>query len=78
MSIVFSHSEPGRFLRWAYGTTELTNACHANDINDDWWKLFNRTAGSGYQPDLTELSPGWGYWVKVDSNQLWTAPYLAP
>ncbi len=40
----------------------LVYVYHADDSSDPW-KLFDRTAGGGYVPDLTVLAPGWGYWV---------------
>ena len=53
----------------------LVYAYHANDAADPW-KLFSRTAPV-WANDLTELAPGWGYWVKVNANHTWSVKYLA-
>jgi hypothetical protein len=52
----------------------LVYAFHALDITDPW-KLFNRT-GAPYANDLTQLTPGWGYWIKVIVNHIWSVTYL--
>jgi hypothetical protein len=31
------------------------------------WLLYDRT-GASYANKLTELTPGWGYWIKVSTN----------
>jgi len=41
----------------------------------DPWKLFDRTSPA-WSNDLTELSPGWGYWIKVSVNHTWNVNYL--
>ena len=51
-------------------------AYHANDSANPW-KLFDRTA-PGWSNDLTYLSPGWGYWVKVSVDHPWDVAYQAP
>jgi hypothetical protein len=48
----------------------LVYAYHAND-STDVWKLFNRT-GLPYANDLTQMAPGWGYWVKLIANKTWS------
>jgi hypothetical protein len=53
----------------------LVYAFHANDVTDPW-KLFNRT-GMPYANDLQQLTPGWGYWVKVTASHTWSVQYLA-
>jgi PKD repeat protein len=56
----------------------LVYAYHANDTIDPW-KLWDRTAwGLGFPQDLTDLSPGWGYWVQVSVYHPWDVAYLAP
>ena len=52
----------------------LVYAYHANDGTDPW-KLFNRT-GPPYANDLTQLTPGRGYWVKVNVDHTWSVNYL--
>jgi hypothetical protein len=52
----------------------LVYSFRAIDLTDPW-KLFNRT-GAPYANDLTELVPGWGYWVKVIVNSIWNVQYL--
>ncbi len=52
----------------------LTYAYHASDSADPW-KLFGRTSPV-WSNDLTALTPGWGYWIKVSATELlWTVPY---
>ena len=41
------------------------------------WKLFDRSAPL-YANDLKQLTPGWGYWVKVSADKTWNVSYLAP
>jgi len=53
----------------------LVYAYHASETADPW-KLFG-LASPGWANDLTELSPGWGYWVKVSANHIWSVKYLA-
>jgi hypothetical protein len=40
----------------------------------DPWKLFDRVAPA-FANDLTSLSPGWGYWVKVSVSHVWHVEY---
>jgi hypothetical protein len=54
----------------------LIYAHHANDIADAW-KLFDRSAPS-YANDLTQLTPGWGYWIKVSADKTWNVNYTTP
>ncbi len=51
----------------------LVFAYHADDTVDHW-KLFDRNA-EAWANDLTELAPGWGYWVKVSANHTWSVDY---
>jgi hypothetical protein len=51
----------------------LAYAYHADDTGDPW-KLFDSTAPS-YREDLTEMSPGWGYWVKAGTATTWDVSY---
>jgi hypothetical protein len=50
----------------------LVYAYHASD-GSAAWKLFDRS-GNPLLNDLTELSPGWGYWVKASLAHTWTVP----
>jgi hypothetical protein len=52
----------------------LVYAYHANETTDPW-KLFGRTVPV-WANDLTELAPGWGYWIKVSANHTWSVKYL--
>jgi hypothetical protein len=52
----------------------LVYAYHANDIADPW-KLFDITA-LPFANDLNPMTPGWGYWVKVNVNHAWSVKYL--
>jgi hypothetical protein len=51
----------------------LVYAYHAADTADPW-KLYDRT-GVAFANDLTTLTPGWGYWVKVSAAHTWSVPY---
>ncbi len=71
-----NHALPEAFGDHGVGTDfSLVYAYHANDTSDpyDPWKKFDRTAGFGN--DLTTLSPGWGYWVKVGGIHNWDVTY---
>jgi hypothetical protein len=50
----------------------LVYAYHANDTGAPW-KLYNRSAIFGN--DLTQLAPGWGYWIYVSGDSTWTVGY---
>ncbi|MBI5944540.1 MAG: right-handed parallel beta-helix repeat-containing protein [Chloroflexi bacterium] len=52
----------------------LVYAYHAGDAVP--WKLFDRELPI-FLNDLTEMSPGWGYWVKVSAEHTWNVRYLA-
>ena len=52
----------------------LVYSYRAHDVSDPW-KLYNRTIPPVYN-DLTTMSPGWGYWVKVSANHTWSVNYL--
>jgi hypothetical protein len=51
----------------------LVYAYHANDTADPW-KLFDRL-GASYANDLKQLTPGWGYWIKVNADKNWSVKY---
>ncbi len=69
-------SLPGGLTNNGVGTDfSLVYAFHSNEVADPW-KMFNRT-GLPYANDLNQLSPGWGYWVKVNVNHTWSVEYLA-
>ena len=53
----------------------LIYAYHAGET--DVWKLFDRTTPI-FANDLTQLTPGWGYWVKVNADKTWNVNYAAP
>ena len=57
------------------GNFTLVYAYHASDTSDPW-KLFDRNAT--YSNDLTELSPGWGYWIQTTMTNTWTIDYPGP
>jgi hypothetical protein len=46
---------------------------HATDTADPW-KLFDRTAPA-WANDLTDLTPGWGYWIRVSADRPWGVGY---
>jgi hypothetical protein len=51
----------------------LVYAYHASETADPW-KLFDRTSPV-WANDLTELAPGWGYWIKVSVPHSWSVMY---
>jgi hypothetical protein len=58
-----------------HGVTDFTMvyAYHASDTTDPW-KLFDKSAPS-WVNDLTDMAPGWGYWVYVTSTSTWHVEY---
>ncbi len=52
----------------------LVYAYHAAEA--DQWKLFD--PGATYSNDLTQLTSGWGYWIRATSDANWTITYYAP
>ncbi len=65
---------PGALSDHGVGTDfSLVFAYHAGDAADPW-KLFDR-AVDPYANDLTELAPGWGYWIKVSAGSDWSVDY---
>ena len=67
---------PGALTDNGVGTDfSLVYAYHAGEA--DMWKLFDRSAPL-YANDLKQLTPGWGYWVKVSADKTWNVSYLAP
>jgi hypothetical protein len=67
----------------------LPNALTTNGITDynmvmayqapesEPWLIFDPSAPS-YVNDLTEMAPGWGYWVEVNSSGTWDLVYNLP
>lgn len=54
----------------------LVYTYHANEPSDPW-KLFDRLSPP-FANDLSQLTPGWGYWVKVSADHTWTIDYSTP
>jgi hypothetical protein len=52
----------------------LVYAYHANETIDPW-KLYD-TSAPPFLNDLTQLSPGWGYWVKASADHTWNVVYV--
>ena len=48
------------------GKCDLAYAYFASDA-DDPWKKYN-TAAPSFLNDLTEIGPGWGYWIRVSED----------
>ena len=46
----------------------LVFAYHPQDV--DQWKVFDRTAPE-WSNDLTEMTAGWGYWIRVSADHTW-------
>jgi len=70
---VVDRTLPGALEDYGVSDFSLVYAYHANDGADPW-KLFDRT-GSAWANDLTALSPGWGYWIKVTNDHTWNVGY---
>ena len=51
----------------------LAYAYHASDTGDEW-KLFDRSLDPLLN-NLTEMAPGWGYWVSVSADHTWHVEY---
>jgi len=47
----------------------LVYTYHASDTAD-MWKLYDQNRPALFN-DLTGLTPGWGYWVKMSANSDW-------
>jgi photosystem II stability/assembly factor-like uncharacterized protein len=58
----------------AHGVTDilLIQAYHAPDTIDTWKKY---DPGVQYGNDLTEMAPGWGYWIKLSAPHTWDVTY---
>jgi len=41
--------------------------------SDDPWKKYN-VAAQPWLNDLTEMGPGWGYWIRVSQDCTWSVP----
>ena len=50
----------------------LVYSYHAADVADAW-KRYDPATGIGN--DLTDMAPGWGYWVRMSADHTWTVPY---
>ena len=73
-NLVSYPSSATRALPGALGTVpfSLVYAYHANDA--DPWKLFDHN-GPPFVNDLTEVTPGWGYWIQTPITSTWTIAY---
>jgi len=54
------------------GKYDLVYAYDAWDAADPW-KKYN-TAAPPFLNDLTEMGPGWGYWIRVSEDCVWSVP----
>jgi hypothetical protein len=48
----------------------LVYAYHANDA-DTWKRYAPGVPGN----DLVEITPGWGYWIKISATSTWQVDY---
>jgi len=54
----------------------LIYAYHKSDTSDPWKLFDNNVVGAAdYANDLTQLTQGWGYWVKAITIDTWSVPY---
>ena len=66
---------PGALEEHGVGTDfSLVYTYQASEPGDPW-KLFDRSAPP-FLNDLTQLTPGRGYWVKVNADHTWTILFL--
>ncbi len=64
---ISNHVLPGAFSDHGTGTDfSLVYGYHANDVSDPW--IMYDLTGPAYANELTELAPGWGYWIKVTAR----------
>ena len=61
----------------AHGVDNFTLAYSYRASDPDPWKLFDRN-GPPFVNDLSELAPGWGYWIQTPITNTWTVAYSAP
>ena len=61
----------------AHGVDNFTLVYSYRASDPDQWKLFDRN-GPPFVNDLTELTPGWGYWIQTPITSTWTVTYPAP
>lgn len=54
----------------------LVYAYQSNDPADPW-KLFDRSTPP-FSNDLTAMTPGLGYWIKVSADNTWQVSFLGP
>jgi hypothetical protein len=51
----------------------LVYAYHANEVPAARWKIFDPALPPELST-LTELTPGWGYWIKATAESTWIVP----
>jgi hypothetical protein len=69
-------ADDSRAMPGVLGSTDfsLVYAYHANDTSDPW-KLYD-VGVPDWVNDLNQLDPGWGYWIKVGTDdQDWSLAY---
>jgi hypothetical protein len=55
----------------------LVMAYDSTATENERWMMFDPDAAS-YANDLSEMNPGWGYWINVVTENTWTVPYTLP
>ncbi len=65
---------PSAFNQHGLGDFSLVYAYHGYDTAD-LWKKFDPDVLPVILNDLTELAPGWGYWVDVNTAATWDVSY---
>jgi VCBS repeat-containing protein len=56
----------------------LIYAYHAEEAGGDPWKLYDLTNPYPTLNEMSALTAGWGYWIKVTGDHTWTVQYVAP
>jgi hypothetical protein len=54
----------------------MVYAYHPEDA-EDVWKIYD-TSAPPFINDLTQLAPGFGYWIKVNADRTWVVEYGVP
>ena len=65
-----NHSLPSALTDHGVTDYNLMYAYHASDTSNPWKRYAPGVPGN----DLSELAPGWGYWIKVSAINTWIFP----
>jgi hypothetical protein len=72
-----SRDLPAALVAHGVGTDfSLVYAYHASEPANPW-KLYDRMSSEPYANDLLQMTSGWGYWIKVSVDHVWSVKYQA-